>query len=217
MPERRANPYVWVTWLTKLLVGENSCEWAAWFRANHEGYSYEKVPSTFDATGWQLNHTALINRLREQLESDGKTVFTENQNSFALRGSSATLGGKPDLIAIDGATGTIYDAKTGRPSPSHHIQVMAYMYAVPKVLRQFKGVEFDGKVVYTDHEVSIPAEAVNDRFVGNLGDLVKRIASAVPARKVPSAIECGFCNITKADCPDRAAGDVIEEGETGDF
>ena len=217
MPERRANPYVWVTWLTKLLVGENSCEWAACFRANHEGYSYEKVPSTFDATGWQLNHTALINHLREQLESDGKTVFTENQNSFTLRGASATLGGKPDLITIDGATGTIYDAKTGRPSPSHHIQVMVYMYAVPKVLRQFKGVEFNGKVVYNDHEVSIPAEAINETFVANLGDLVKRIASAVPARKVPSAMECGFCNITKADCPDRTAGDVIEGGETGDF
>ena len=28
---RRDEPYIWVTWLTRLLVGENSCEWAVWF------------------------------------------------------------------------------------------------------------------------------------------------------------------------------------------
>ena len=26
---RGGGPYIWVTWLTRLLVGENSCEWAA--------------------------------------------------------------------------------------------------------------------------------------------------------------------------------------------
>ena len=98
MPVERTNPYIWVTWLTKLLVGENSCEWAAWFRSRHETWSYDKVPSTFDATTWQLNHTALLNRIRDQLETQGKTVFTENQNFFNLRGNVATLGGKPDLI-----------------------------------------------------------------------------------------------------------------------
>ena len=217
MPERRANAYIWVTWLTRLLVGENSCEWAAWFRANHEGWSYEKDPSDFDATTWQLNHTALLNRIRSELEVDGKTVFTENQNSFSLRGASATLGGKPDLITSSGGKGTIYDAKTGRPSPSHPIQVMAYMYAIPRALRQYSGVEFDGKVVYEDSEVVIPAAAIDETFIDNLGQLIRRVASAAPARKVPSAMECGFCNITKADCPERAAGDVMEEGETSDF
>ena len=121
MPERRDTPYIWVTWLTKLLVGETSCEWAAWFRSNHEGRSYEKVPSDLDVTNWQLSHTALLNKVRGQLETEGKTVFIENQNSFSLRGASATLGGKPDLLTTSEATGTIYDAKTGRPSPSRTI------------------------------------------------------------------------------------------------
>ena len=35
-------------------------------------------------------------------EGRGYTVYTENQNGFALRGRSATLGGKPDLIALRG-------------------------------------------------------------------------------------------------------------------
>ena len=33
----RDSPYIWATWLTKLLAGENSCEWAACFRSQHEG------------------------------------------------------------------------------------------------------------------------------------------------------------------------------------
>ena len=69
MAELRTNgPYIWVTWLTKLLVGENSCEWAAWFRAQHEGWSWEKVPSTFDMAGWQIKHTAGINEVRYEWE-----------------------------------------------------------------------------------------------------------------------------------------------------
>jgi len=105
MPQLRESPYIWVTWLTKLLVGENSCEWAAWFHAQHEGWSYDKVPGTFDATEWQMKHTALLNETRGQLEAEGKTVFTEGQNAFTLRGRSAALGGKPDLITVSGDRG----------------------------------------------------------------------------------------------------------------
>ena len=41
-------PYVGVTWASKLLVGENSCEWGAWFRTQHDGSSWRKLPSDFD-------------------------------------------------------------------------------------------------------------------------------------------------------------------------
>ena len=218
MAELRANgPYIWVTWLTKLLVGENSCEWAAWFRAQHEGWSWAKVPDTFDHAAWQVEHTARINESRQQWEERGSTVFTESQNSFVLRGKSAALGGKPDLIARKGSSGTVIDIKTGQPSPSHSVQVMLYMYAIPKALGQYRGVTFNGTVVYPDHEVDIPASAIDENFVANLAQLVLRLASASPARKVPSRTECGFCNITSADCPERAADESIEEGMTEDF
>ena len=64
MAQTRESPYIWVTWLTKLLVGENSCEWAAWFHAHHESWSYDKVPSNFDANEWQMKHTALLKTIR---------------------------------------------------------------------------------------------------------------------------------------------------------
>ena len=94
---------------------------------------------------------------------------------------------------------------------------MIYMYAIPRALRQYRGITFNGKVVYTDYEVEIPASAVGDNFVGNLSQLILRLASTTPARRVPSRMECGFCNITSADCPDRAAEDILEEGATEDF
>jgi hypothetical protein len=40
MTVRRASPYVWTTWLSKLLVGDQSCEWATWFKTNHQGFSW---------------------------------------------------------------------------------------------------------------------------------------------------------------------------------
>ena len=32
---RNNGPYVWVTWLPRLLSGENTCEWANWFKTQH--------------------------------------------------------------------------------------------------------------------------------------------------------------------------------------
>jgi hypothetical protein len=95
----RSGPYIWVTWLSKLLVGELSCEWMAWFKAHHKQFA--KMPNTFDLVGWQMNHTELLGRVWEDLDDQGFVVTTENQNSFHIRGSSgAMLGGKPDLVAM---------------------------------------------------------------------------------------------------------------------
>jgi hypothetical protein len=217
MAIKRQTPYIWVTWLTRLLVGEHSCEWSAWFKAQHEGSSWEKVPQSFDMTAWQVDHTALLREVREQLQTEGKTVYTEGQNSFHLRGNTATLGGKPDLIATSHGEGIIIDVKTGKHSPAHHVQVMVYMYAVPLVLRHFKGIEFTGRVIYRDKVVDIPASAIDAPFVDNLSSLVKRLSSPTPAIKVPNAVECGFCEITKTDCPERVAGDSMQTGDTSDF
>jgi hypothetical protein len=121
---RGGGPYIWVTWLTRLLVGENSCEWAAWFRAQHEGWSWAKAPSGFDLAGWQMAHTSGINGNRRRWEDLGYAVYTENQNGFVLKGRAATLGGKPDVVARRGNRGFIIDVKTGRLSSSHVVQVI---------------------------------------------------------------------------------------------
>ena len=111
-----------------------------------------------------LDHTALVSRERESRESLGYTVYVENQNSFRLRGRYATLAGKPDLIAVKNSDALIIDAKTGRTSPHHALQVMLYQYAVPKALDQYRGREFRGHVAYTESKVEIPASRINRKF-----------------------------------------------------
>ena len=136
------HPYIWATWLAKLLAGEAHCEWAGWFRAHHQDWM--KPPSDFDQSRWMFDHRALVNRKRESREGWGYTVYTENQNAFRLRGKVATLAGKPDLIAVNGHDAVIIDAKTGKHSPAHADQVKIYQYAVPKALTQFRETPVPG-------------------------------------------------------------------------
>lgn len=214
MTVRRASPYVWATWLSRLLVGEQSCEWAAWFKTNHQ--QYEKAPSTFDATGWRLAHTALLDRKYRQLIEAGQAVSVEGQNKFSLKGKCATLGGKPDLIGLNGM-GIICDVKTGQPKPSDHVQVMLYMWAVPLALPKYEDVKFDGLVVYSDHEVRIPAESVDATFVENLAGLIKRVSAKASPRRVPSPDECRFCDLTMKDCTERVEAETEELLTTAAF
>ena len=216
MTEERSGPYIWATWLSRLLVGDHSCEWASWFRAHYRDYA--KTPSGFDMARWQISHTALLNETREKIEGEGRSVLVESQNHFTLRGNSGTaLGGKPDLVALDadGGGGTVYDVKTGRRKDSDIAQVMIYMYALPHI-DPHRGRRFDGKVIYGDgNVVDIPADAVDDDFRRNLHALIRRIASSEPARRVPSAPECRFCDLTSADCPERVEDDPRESAGAG--
>ena len=95
---------------------------------------------------------------------------------------------------------------------------MIYQYAVPKGLERYKGLEFRGQAAYTDHMVEIPPEAVDQLFVRSLSALVQRLGRDGPARRVPSAGECRFCDITRADCPERIEGEPhAGVGTTNDF
>ena len=201
--------------LAKLLTGHNACEWAGGFKAHHENWT--KPPSDFDSSAWMLEHTALLNEERESRERQGYTVTTENQNLFRLRGNSATIAGKPDLIADKNHEVVVIDVKTGRPSPSHLAQVRIYQYAVPKALQQFQGRDARGQVRYPDSFSGSPASAVNPEFIRNMGELIRRLADQTPARRVPSAQACRFCDITPADCPARIHVTHVPEGSTEDF
>ena len=61
-----------------------------------------------------MSHTALLNQQRQEWEDDGHAVFVEGQNAFRLRGKTATLAGRPDLVALDDRDATIIDVKTGQ-------------------------------------------------------------------------------------------------------
>ena len=91
---------------------------------------------------------------------------------------------------------------------------MIYLYAVPKALEKYRNLKPRGQGTYRDHTVGIPAEAVDDQFVQNLGALIRRLSADKPARRVPSPQECRFCDITAADCPERVDEGSEPKGET---
>ena len=201
MTQTRTSPYMYVTWIPRYLTGDKSC-----LKANHQGY--KKMPSDFNSAKWNMEHTDLMNALVEELEERGCQIFIEKQNSFRVESarSGVVVGGTPDIIAVhpDGRT-VIYDAKTGRESASHVAQVQLYMYLLPKSqLKRWSGKKFEGAVVYADgSEKHIPADSVDDAFVSRLAEFMRKMTSDMPSRRVPSLAECGWCELTKADCSDR--------------
>ena len=202
--------YVWVTWLSRLLVGDASCEWASWFKAHHSGYV--KASRDFSLSAWKMHHTRLLNDVRDKLEAKNHTVSTERENWFKLQGGSgAMVAGQVDLIAIaPNGQMTVYDVKTGAQRDSDVAQVMIYMYALPLVADSpWEGESLDGRLVYKDGtEKYIPASSIDDDFREGLHDLIRRVVSEKPARRVPSSAECNWCDLTDLDCPERVDSDL---------
>ena len=214
--QREGGPYIWPTWLSKILAGENMCEWAAWFRAQHDGRSWERVPSTGNLARWQLEHTEMLRNCADNYLQQGWDIALEGQNSFSLRGQAATVAGKPDLVVRKDETIRIIDTKSGRPKASDQIQVMIYMYLLPLARPEYKGKKPEGLIVYQDDEVELNPAEVNEKFADTFRKLVQRIGDRNnPAIRVPSQSECQFCDISSADCPARM--ETTPEGSTDLF
>lgn len=58
-------------------------------------------------------------------------MYIERQNAFGLSGEVATVGGRPDVIAVPAGSANAYDVKTGRPKTSDHVQLMVYVVRGP--------------------------------------------------------------------------------------
>ena len=215
MAVRRETPYIWATWLPRLLTGENSCEWAIWFKAHYQDWT--RTPSEFNHAQWMLNHTALLNKRKAEWELSHYSVAIEGQNSLQLRGRSATLASKPDLITQRDGQAVIVDVKTGQENASHVVHVMIYLYAIPRAMERYRTLKLRGQATYLDHTVRIPAEAVDDQFIQNLGALIRRLAADQPPARVPSRQKCRFCDITAEDCRERMHQEPREQGTTEDF
>ena len=83
LAQRREHPYLCATWLPRLLTGENSCEWAIWFKAHYHGWT--STPTEFDHAQWLMLHTELIHDQRSQWEDRGYAVSVEDQTAFGSK------------------------------------------------------------------------------------------------------------------------------------
>jgi hypothetical protein len=214
MTSPRVEPYVWVSWVTKVLAGESTCVWSAWLRAH---YQTAKKPNGLDLGSWQMDHTAMIRRASQDHERQGYKVWTESQNLFMLKGRSGTLSGKPDVVAVKDNAGWVVDTKTGSPRASDRVQVMLYMWALPKTNPAFAGVTFDGKVIYKSGFTVVSAGEIDEVFVRRVGELMKEICGDREPHKAPSYGECLHCPLTPEDCSDRVTTEKAYTGETDEF
>jgi hypothetical protein len=206
---RRGGPYVYVTWLTKLLAGGDRCAWAAWFKAS---FKYDKkVDESFDLAAWSTEHNLLVTARARQLRADGWTVAIEDENAFRLQGKGCVLAGKPDIVATRGDDLLVVDVKTGKPRDSDWWQILVYLFALPLV--QSVPARLRGEVVYKTHAIAVAHEELSgarrDQIITLLRDL-----SGPPLEKAPSPRECEFCDISDLDCDARvhtAAAAVMTE------
>jgi hypothetical protein len=199
VPELRTDPYIWVSWLTRLLAGESQCEWSAWFRAHHR--DYDKVPSDFDLAAWTMEHNDLVASRRDQLQREGFEVYVEDENAFRRIGKTGiVVSGKPDILAMRDGVGVIEDCKTGRPRASDPMQVLAYLLLLPIKNPRCTGVELAGRVVYRTGSVDIPSSALDDSFRNRIVQLIHRVGGEKPLAKVPSWSECRWCDIASSVC-----------------
>ena len=200
-PTERSNPFLWVSWLSKLMAGEKQCEWASWFRSH---YLWEKVPSGLDLAKWTADHAQLLRARKAELEAEGFTVYAEDQNSFRLMGETGIeVSGKPDLVALRGSEAYVEDCKTGTPRHSDHFQVLVYMLALPHVEGPCKGRKVEGRLVYGGTVVDVPASKIDADVRELFRKTVLMVGGPEPARKAPSWGECRYCDISEADCPER--------------
>jgi hypothetical protein len=201
MSAPRAAPYVWVTWVSRLLAGDAHCAWAPWFRAHH---TYDRRPGDFDTAKWASEHAAMVREQVEALRQASYAVSLEAQNAFSLQGQlGVTLGGRPDILAWRDGEALIVECKTGQQRHADTIQVMIYMLVLPHAKPFWRGRTLTGRVQYQSGPVPVPAEALDSGFRTRFRDTMAQVGGdTVPAR-VPSFYECRFCDIAKTDCPDR--------------
>lgn len=196
----RSDPYMWVTWLSKIMSGQTACQWQGWFQTHNQ--LTERHPQSFDLTGWKINHTRMLTEFVKKMTARGLEPLVEFPFTLAVGG--ATLGGKVDCVVVEDSTARVYDCKTGTPRDSDQVQVMIYMHALSQI-SEFEKIPIEGIVLYKDHEdVEIPK--LPDSFVSNFDFFVSLLSAETPAIKVPGH-DCRFCSIAKSDCPER-----VDEG-----
>lgn len=212
MKKLRNNPFVWPSWISKLVAGEDQCEWKYFFKSH---YQYDKMPSDFSLAKWTIQHNQLLHNRRDELEELGYTVFIEDQNSFKITMQIKTedepidiiISGKADIVATNEINWVVEDAKTGTPKTSDHVQVMLYMMWLPLGLEKYKDVKFEGRIVYKSKHsnISIPAEAAQDESLKQIiWKTIKIVAGEEKnCRKVPSRNECKRCDIGSEFCKER--------------
>jgi len=194
MANQRESPFIWVSWLSKVMAGEVSCHWQTWFQTHNQ--LTEKQPSDFNLANWKIKHTKLLTELKEKLIEEKMSPLIEREIRYQIPESNTTIKGKIDCKIEKDDEIIVYDCKTGNERTSDQTQVMIYMYLLSK--KEDKKIK--GKVIYNEREIEIN-ELPKD-FEEDFNYFINILASENSPVKNPGS-DCKFCDITKQDCPER--------------
>ena len=89
LAQRREHPYICATWLPRLLTGENSCEWAVWFKAHHQDWT--RGPLRVQPSG--VDAEPALHCLNETEEPSGKHAV--KTCTLRVRTASVCEGNQP--------------------------------------------------------------------------------------------------------------------------
>ena len=210
MLTKRAEAYIWPTWVTGLLSGEDHCKWAAWLKA-HYTFTKREDDGGDALSRWMAAHDDLLKERVAYLERDGYTVEVEDQNKFTVKGQT-TVGGKPDIVAFRGDEALISDPKGGKRKHKYIWQVRMYMVLQPLHDPRVREKRILGEVVYPDGIELVTLEAGDEE---RIYAQIRATGSGPEPKTTPSASECRFCPI--ADCQDRWTTEPVAAPAEGRF
>ncbi len=160
---------------------------------------------------WSHRHDAMVRARYDRLRAKGFDVLLEKSNQFKVKGRTAVLSGKPDLVAIvDDATAIVVDEKSGIPRTSDIWQVKIYKWACARTT--LRGRVIVGEVEYRDNQI-VRVPDPTEAEIGELNSLMVRLGTSTrEPKRTPSARECGQCDVLL--CPDRMHGAPNPAGDT---
>ena len=212
---RHGKAYVWLTWLSRYLSGDDVCYWKLWFKARHK---YQKiVDPTFDSAEYERKHNAMVKIRAAKLTDQGYVVQLEHELKW--EGQRAIAAGRIDILATRTRRPPLLtevlvdDVKTGNKHNRDFHQVSLYMLVHTKQLEAeakaaghdyAEPVAMTGQVIYGETIVPVSADdeltPANEKKVTNLLKIAG--SDAAPEWK-PSRRECEFCDIPGTCCPKR--------------
>ncbi len=196
MAELRDSPFIWVSWLTKIMTGETTCQWQGWFKSKNK--LTEEQPNDFNLVGWTIDHTKLLTELQRELIKAGYNPVVEQPIKHKILDTDMVVSGKIDCIVEKEDEVVVYDCKTGKERSSDQAQVMIYIYFLSKNEVYKKPIK--GIVMYKDKKVEI--SNLPENFEENFNFFVEVLSSTDSPPK-NAGESCRFCSITKTDCPER--------------
>ena len=72
MKTLRKVPFVWPTWITRLIAGEDNCFFKSWLKCHYQ--NYDKTPSDFNSAMWNIAHTKILRSRVDELTDKGVAV-----------------------------------------------------------------------------------------------------------------------------------------------